>query len=150
MSLCLSKGLGAPVGSVLAGPKDFVKKAHRNRKLLGGGMRQSGVLAACGLYALENNIDRLAEDHAHASALAEMLGKLDGITIDPATVQTNMIWMTVAEGKRAGFSVRMRERGIVMADPDARTGALRIVTHLDFPASAIDTVVDGFESWLSA
>lgn len=150
VSLCLSKGLGAPIGSVLAGPEDFIAKAHRNRKLLGGGMRQSGVLAACGLYALENNVDRLAEDHAHASALAEMLGKLDGITIDPATVQTNMIWMTMGEGKREGFSAHMREHGVVIADPDARTGSLRIVTHLDFPVSAIDTVVEGFEAWLVA
>jgi len=149
VSLCLSKGLGAPIGSVLAGPKDFIAKAHRNRKLLGGGMRQSGVLAACGLYALENNVDRLAEDHAHATALAEMLGKLDGIVIDPSTVQTNMIWMTMVDGKRDGFSAHMRKRGIVVADPDARTGDLRIVTHLDFPATAIDIVVDGFESWLS-
>ncbi|MGI9356774.1 MAG: low-specificity L-threonine aldolase [Rhizobiaceae bacterium] len=149
VSLCLSKGLGAPIGSVLAGRRDFIAKAHRNRKLLGGGLRQSGVLAACGLYALENNLERLADDHAHASSLAEILGKLEGITIDPATVQTNMIWMTMAEGKREGFSAHMRERGVVIADPDARIGSLRIVTHLDFPATAIDTVVDGFESWLA-
>ncbi len=150
VSLCLSKGLGAPVGSVLAGPRAFIAKAHRNRKLLGGGMRQAGVLAACGLYALDNNVDRLVYDHANAKALAEKLGNIDGISIDPASVQTNMVWMTIAENKRNGLSAHMRSKGIVVADPDTRSGSLRLVTHLDFPESAVETVVEGFQSWMTA
>ncbi len=149
VSLCLSKGLGAPVGSVLAGSADFVTKARRNRKLLGGGMRQSGVLAACGLYALDNNVERLVDDHANAANLSQKLSSLVGISIDPASVQTSMIWMTVAADKRQGLSAHMREHGIVVAEPDMRTGSLRLVTHLDFPASAIDAVVDGFKSWMA-
>ena len=79
VSLCLSKGLGAPIGSVLCGPKDLIRQAHRVRKLLGGGMRQVGVLAACGLYALQHNIDRLAEDHANAWTMAQRLAEIPGI-----------------------------------------------------------------------
>src|SRR5207244_3807681 len=91
-SLCLSKGLGAPVGSLLAGGRDFIREAHRWRKRLGGGMRQVGVLAAAGLYALDHHVERLAEDHAHARTLAEGLAELPGVKCDQGRVQTNLVY----------------------------------------------------------
>lgn len=145
VSLCLSKGLGAPVGSVLSGPKDFIRRAVRNRKMVGGGMRQSGVLAACGLYALANNVERMAEDHDHASHLAHRLAELGGVEIDLASVQTNMIWLTVTKGGAGPLSDHMKTKGIIVADPAPQ---MRLVCHLDFDASMIDKVVDGFAEWL--
>jgi threonine aldolase len=148
VSLCLSKGLGAPVGSVLTGPKEFIKRAIRNRKLVGGGMRQAGVLAACGLYALDNNVDRLADDHEHAQLLCQRLSAVDGISIDAKNVHTNMVWLNVeAEGK-VPLSDHMAERGIVLSNPYGPKGVVRLVTHLDFNAHYIDRVVDGFASWI--
>ncbi|HEX9102048.1 MAG TPA: low-specificity L-threonine aldolase, partial [Polyangia bacterium] len=91
VSVCLSKGLGAPVGSLIAGTKALVHKAHRRRKMLGGGMRQAGILAAAGLYALDHNVARLAEDHANARRFAEPLARIPGVVLDPATVETNII-----------------------------------------------------------
>jgi threonine aldolase len=91
VTFCLSKGLCAPIGSVLCGPADFIEEARRTRKSLGGGMRQVGILAAAGIVALESMIDRLVEDHAHARALAEKLAGIDGVQLDPATVQTNIV-----------------------------------------------------------
>ncbi len=148
VSLCLSKGLGAPVGSVLSGPKDFISRAKRNRKLVGGGLRQSGILAACGLYALENNVKRLATDHENAQTLCWRLANVDGISIDLDQVHTNMVWMNIeADGKRP-LSDHMAERGIVLSNPYGPKGVVRLVTHLDFSAAHVDRVVDGFSSWL--
>ncbi|MGA0806035.1 MAG: beta-eliminating lyase-related protein, partial [Pseudohongiellaceae bacterium] len=127
VSVCLSKGLGAPVGSVLCGPRDFIHAARRWRKMLGGGMRQAGIIAAAGLYALEHNIGRLAEDHANAALLAAELAALPGIVIDPATVQTNMVFFTPPEGSANALTQFLRERGILV-DPGA---TIRLVTHLD-------------------
>ncbi|MFD0917684.1 low-specificity L-threonine aldolase [Pseudahrensia aquimaris] len=145
VSLCLSKGLGAPVGSVLAGPKDFIAKARRNRKMVGGGLRQSGVLAACGLYALHNNVERLADDHANARAMAQKLTEIDGVEIDMNSVQTNMIWLRLSKRGEGSFSTYMLERGIIIGEPDP---GMRLVCHLDFSADDIDKVVDGFAGWL--
>lgn len=151
VSLCLSKGLGAPVGSVLCGPADFIKRARRARKILGGGLRQSGIIAACGLYALNNNIERLAEDHEAALAMATRLAQLPGTTFDLATVQTNMIWMTIDEGRGQGSLAQyMAERGVLLLDPFGHRRKVRLVTHLDFEPSRIDAVVDGFAGWLGA
>jgi threonine aldolase len=97
VTFCLSKGLGAPVGSVLCGTREYIQRAHRWRKLLGGGMRQVGILAAAGLFALEHNVGRLAEDHANARRLAEGLSEIDGITVDPAAVQSNIVFFDVEE-----------------------------------------------------
>ena len=146
VSLCLSKGLGAPVGSVLCGSKDFINRSRRNRKMVGGGLRQSGVLASCGLYALDNNVERLADDHANASAMAERLAGMDGIEIDLDSVQSNMIWMQVTGKGEGSLSAHMLERGMLVSDPEPLA---RLVCHLDFDAADIDKVVDGFASWLN-
>ena len=98
-SICLSKGLGCPVGSVLAGNLDFIDRARRFRKMLGGGMRQVGIIAAAGLYALEHNVDRLAEDHANARRLAEAVAELPGLKVDLATVQTNIVIIGIDRSK---------------------------------------------------
>ena len=140
VSACLSKGLGCPVGSVLAGPVDFVKEAKRWRKMLGGGMRQSGILAAAGIHALQHHVDRLTDDHANARLLAEGLAAIDGIEVAP--VQTNMVFADVGERKIAGLAEHLQAQGILIATPNA--GALRLVTHLDLDADAIRTAVAAF------
>ena len=143
VSVCLSKGLGCPVGSVLAGPSDFVKKARRWRKMLGGGMRQSGILAAAGIHALQYHIDRLADDHANAHLLAKGLAAIEGIEVAP--VQTNMVFATVAEHKVGGLAEHLKQRGILIMAPIA--DALRLVTHLDLDADAIRTAVAAFAEY---
>lgn len=127
VSVCFSKGLGAPVGSALVGSRELIGRAHRIRKMLGGGMRQAGVLAAAALHALEHHIDRLADDHRLAAQLSEGLQGLPGVVQAPA--HTNMIFVDLAPGRaeRAGTVQRLRERGLLC------TGLvkLRLVTHLD-------------------
>jgi threonine aldolase len=145
VSVCLSKGLGCPVGSVLAGPSDFVKKARRWRKMLGGGMRQSGILAAAGIHALQHHVDRLADDHANAHLLAKGLAAIEGIEVAP--VQTNMVFATVAEHKIGGLAEHLKQRGILIMAPIA--DALRLVTHLDLDADAIRTVVAGCSEYFA-
>jgi threonine aldolase len=134
VSVCLSKGLGAPVGSVLCGPKALIAKARRWRKVVGGGMRQAGVLAAAGIYALEHNVQRLAIDHENARALAQALSSIDGVTVAPGGAQTNMLYINV-EPQR---SVRMREylksQGMLISGQ----GSIRLVTHLDVDRADID------------
>lgn len=149
VSLCLSKGLGAPVGSVLCGPAEFIKKAKRARKMLGGGLRQSGVLAACGLYALENNVQRLSDDHTRAKTLAERLTQMDGLDVDPADVETNMIWLKVPAERNMPLSAHMRELGIIVAEPSGRDRVVRLVCHLDIDDGHLDQLVDGFSIWLA-
>jgi len=144
VSFCLSKGLGAPVGSVLCGSGEFIHKARRNRKLVGGGMRQSGVLAACGLYALEHNVDRLADDHRNAAELARHLDSIDGISIELDHLHTNMIWMRVDKNGPQPLSEFMLTKGFVMSDPDPQ---LRLVCHLDFDQSNIAPLVEAFREW---
>lgn len=145
VSVCLSKGLGCPIGSVLAGSADFVKEARRWRKMLGGGMRQSGILAAAGIHALQHHVDRLADDHANASLLAEGLATIDGI--EAPEVQTNMVFVTVAEHKVAGLTEHLKESGILIMAPIA--GSLRLVTHLDVDADAIRTAVETFAEYFA-
>ena len=135
VSLCLSKGLGAPVGTVLAGPKSFIRRAHRIRKLVGGGMRQAGVLAAAGLYALDHHIDRLASDHDNALRLAEQLAAIPGVTANPAAVETNMVFVDFAEGAGVRLRDRLAAEGIlIVADSDH----VRLVTHLDCGVPEVD------------
>jgi threonine aldolase len=134
VSFCLSKGLGCPVGSLLCGPKEFVTLARRNRKVLGGGMRQAGVLAAAGLYALEHNVERLADDHRNARRLAEGLRAHDAFR--PNEPQTNIVVVDVAHGTVDGWLTALREAG-VLAVPFGRR-RMRMVTHLDVTASDID------------
>lgn len=147
VSLCLSKGLGAPVGSVLCGPKDFIYRARRARKMLGGGLRQAGVLAACGLYALQNNVDRLAEDHANAAAMAKRLAEIPGLSFDIDKVHTNMIWLDVTGEGQGSLSEHMMARGMIVSEPSGPQRTTRLVTHLDFDGADVDAVVDGFASW---
>src|SRR5205085_3636078 len=131
VSVCFSKGLGAPVGSALCGPSDLIRQARRHRKALGGGMRQAGIIAAGALYALEHNIDRLADDHANARILVETIRATPGLKLDPETVDTNIVIFDVDPelGTATAFSARVRDEGTWMN----ATGPQRIraVTHLD-------------------
>jgi len=130
VTFCLSKGLCAPVGSVLCGSREFVERARRVRKQLGGGMRQAGILAAAGIIALEKMTERLGEDHANARALAEGLSAIEGIEIDPARVRTNLVYFAPAErtGLDAGGLVRrLRDEHGMLVGPDG--ARLRAVTH---------------------
>ncbi len=131
VSVCFSKGLGAPVGSAIAGTREFIEEARHFRKIFGGGMRQAGVLAAAALYALEHNIGRLSEDHAKAAELARALSGAPGVSIDAASVQTNILIIDVAGTGRTpdGLAAELRRRGVLMI-PASGT-ALRAVAHLD-------------------
>jgi threonine aldolase len=135
VSVCFSKGLGAPVGSALVGSKALIAKAHRTRKMLGGGMRQAGMLAAAGLYALEHHIERLAEDHANAKRLAEGLQGLDGVSV--AAPQTNIVFVELRADRRGGVVERLQRLGVLC------TGlhGLRLVTHLDVSTVQIDEAI---------
>ena len=131
VSVALSKGLGCPVGSLVAGNRDAIARAHRARRMFGGAMRQSGILAAAGLWALDHNIERLAEDHANARLLAERLASLPGVTLDLATVQSNIVIFHMEAGApdAAAIVARAAEKGILVSAFAART--VRAVTHLD-------------------
>jgi len=130
VSVCLSKGLGAPIGSMILGTKDFIEKARRTRKLFGGAMRQVGIIAAAGLYAVQNNIERLTEDHANARWLAERLNQLDVFNIDLSRVETNIILAdTTGEHTAASVLDKMREVGVWAVPFGHRV--IRFVTHLD-------------------
>ncbi len=135
VSVCFSKGLGAPVGSALVGSRELLARAHRIRKMLGGGMRQAGVLAAAALHALDHHVDRLAQDHANARALAEGLQGLPGVTVQAP--QTNILFVDVAPEKAAGVVDRLHAAGVWC------TGLyrLRFVTHLDVSANDIQQAV---------
>ncbi len=144
VSVCLSKGLGAPVGSLLCGSRRLVAEARRWRKVLGGGMRQAGVLAAAGIVALTENVERLAEDHANARRLAEGLGAMGGLAVDPAAVQTNMVFLCLPPDRAEALAAFLRERGILIAGREN----IRLVTHRDVTAMDIDRVVAAFGDFL--
>lgn len=135
VSVCFSKGLGAPVGSALVGSKDLIARAHRIRKQTGGGLRQAGLLAAAALHALDHHVDRLAEDHARARRLAEGFAGLPGLTVTPP--QTNIVFATVADGRGGALLQHLASRGVLA------TGliGLRFVTHLDVDDAGIDRAV---------
>ncbi len=134
---CLSKGLGAPVGSMLVGSREFIEKAHVYRKLFGGGMRQVGVLAAAGLVALEESPQRLHEDHANARYLAEGLAQIPGISVDPKKVQTNIVIFDVrGTGRTAGEICAELAKRKVLTGPTDKF-AIRMVTHCDVDRAAI-------------
>ena len=136
VSVCFSKGLGAPVGSALCGPRELIARAHRVRKMLGGGMRQAGVLAAAALHALDHHVHRLADDHAHARRLAEGLQGLPGVSVEPP--QTNILFVDLAPERAHGAVERARAEGVLC------TGLyrLRLVTHLDVSAEDIGRAID--------
>ena len=129
ISICFSKGLGAPVGSVLCGSKDVIQKARRWRKVLGGGMRQAGILAAAGIYALENNITRLEEDHDNAALLADGLAEIEGVDVDREALQTNILYVKTPPDYDALYAYLQGKSIIFPKQP--RRGYLRLVTHLD-------------------
>jgi threonine aldolase len=139
LTFCLSKGLSAPVGSVLVGSESVIAEARRYRKMVGGGMRQAGVLAAAGLVALHDGVTRLSEDHRRARRLAEGLGRVPGVTIDLATVQTNIVRFDIAGlGYTTGaFADRMRQRGVKVSGGAAPSG-VRMVVHRHIDDEAID------------
>ena len=134
--MCLSKGLGAPVGSVLCGSAAHIGKARRWRKVLGGGMRQAGVLAAAGIHALQNNVERLAQDHDNARRLADLLAQIDGVGIDPATVQTNMLFVSVDPQRAEPLRQFLKERSMLIP----AGSRIRLVTHLDVSAEDIEAL----------
>jgi threonine aldolase len=144
VSVCLSKGLGAPVGSVLAGPRDFIARARRERKRLGGGMRQVGLLAAAGLHALDHHVERLAIDHANAKRLADGLAALPGIAVTPP--DTNIVFATVEGGRGPALLDHLKSRGVLA------TGliGLRFVTHLDVDAEGVDRAIAATAEFLRA
>ncbi|MGN5062549.1 low-specificity L-threonine aldolase [Aeromonas sp. 6P] len=144
ISICLSKGLGAPVGSLLVGSHDFIARARRLRKMLGGGMRQAGILAQAGLFALEQHVTRLADDHRRAKRLAEGLAALPGIELDLSLVQSNMVFLRLREGESAPLLAFMKERGILFSG----YGELRLVTHLQINDDDIEEVIDAFTEYL--
>ena len=144
VSVCFSKGLGAPVGSALVGSRDFVKAAHRWRKMLGGGMRQAGVLAAAALHALDQHVERLADDHALAQRLAQGLQGLPGLTVEPP--HTNIVFADLQGERAPGLMGHLKERGILA------TGLyrLRFVTHLDVDAEGVDRTIAALREHLRA
>jgi threonine aldolase len=142
VSFCLSKGLGCPVGSMVAGSAELIDTVHRYRKMYGGGMRQVGILAAAGIYALDNNISRLKEDHDNAKELAGALHSIKGVTINPDEVETNIVIFDVAGTGREAQSVTndLRARGVLML-PTAQT-RIRAVTHLDVTVEDIGHAIE--------
>ncbi len=149
VTFCLSKGLGAPVGSVVCGSAAFVERARRVRKMVGGGMRQAGILAAAGLVALERMVDRLADDHANARTLAEALASLPSLAVDLASVQTNIVIVRMDRGDRARSTAATAELVSGCAARKVKVHAMgptaiRCVTHKDVDAEDIRRAVDAF------
>jgi threonine aldolase len=141
-TLCLSKGLGAPVGSLVIGSTECITKAHRFRKQFGGGMRQAGILAAAGIYALEHNVERLAEDHLNAKRLARGIAEIDGLDIDVNAVSTNILYFDV---RQPGLTVstlleRLKTAGVLMLGTGPNS--IRAVTHLDVSKEGIERAVE--------
>lgn len=146
---CLSKGLAAPVGSILAGSQTFIGRARHIRKMLGGGMRQVGILAAAGIISLEVMTKRLAEDHARARKLAEGLQTLDGLVVDPGSPYTNMVYLNLSDDlphKAYEITRRMKEMG-VLVDPE-NAGRFRLVTHYWIDDDAVNKTVSAFREVL--
>jgi threonine aldolase len=143
VSVCFSKGLGAPIGSALVGSRALIAGAHRWRKMVGGGMRQAGVVAAAALHALEHHIDRLADDHALATRLAEGLHGLPGLTVERP--QSNIVFADLASERAAGLIPHLKSRGVLA------TGLyrLRFVTHLDVDAAGIDRATAAVREYLN-
>jgi threonine aldolase len=142
VSACLSKGLGAPAGTVLLGNKAFIDRARRARKILGGAMRQAGIIAAAGLYALENNVERLKTDHENAQRLAKGLAELKL----PVECHTNMVFVKIPQERVAALASHLKASGVLVL-PGAR---MRLVTHLDVEAAGIERAVAAFRSFFGA
>jgi threonine aldolase len=133
-----TKGLGAPLGAALAGSRELIDEAWRHKQMLGGAMRQAGIVAAGALYALEHHVDRLASDHEHARVLAEGLAELPNVAIDPAEVETNIVIFEVADA--VGICGKLWQEGVQLAPLDARR--IRAVTHLDVDRAGIERALE--------
>ncbi len=142
VSVCLSKGLGAPVGSVLVGSAELIEAARRWRKMLGGGLRQVGVVTAAGRYAIDNHVDRLREDHANAARLAEGLSSIPGVLVDGP--HTNMVFFELAKADPAETQDKLAEQGVRVSVGKST----RMICHLDISADEIDRALDAFRSVL--
>ena len=148
ISFCLSKGLSAPVGSLLCGSRDFIAEARRQRKMVGGGMRQAGIIAAAGIVALETMIDRLADDHANARVLAEGLAAIPGIELDPACVQTNIVFFDLSNGMTARqLAERVARDGVLIGGAGERR--IRVVTHYGIERADVDAALAAIKSVVS-
>ncbi len=149
VSVCLSKGLGAPIGSLAAGPKPFIDRVHRFRKMFGGGMRQVGMIAAAGIYALDHHLERLGEDHQNAKRLAVGLKEFKGVSIDPKHVETNIVIFDVAGTalRSSQLAESMKKEGVLI-HAIGKT-QIRLVTHLDVTAEDVEKTLKAFEKILS-
>ncbi len=145
VSVCLSKGLGAPVGSLLCGNGELIREARKWRKMLGGGMRQAGILAAAGIYALQHNSQRLAKDHENAALLAQGLGEIDEIGVDFHEAQTNMVYGAFSPESAALLPEFLQQRGILVSGGET----VRLVTHLDVAGEDIPRVVEAYKEFFS-
>nr|WP_207905821.1 low-specificity L-threonine aldolase [Aestuariirhabdus litorea] len=145
VSICLSKGLGAPVGSVLCGNRELIDKARRWRKVVGGGMRQAGILAAAGIHALQHHVERLAQDHDNALQLANGLAEIDELRVDVEAVQTNMLYVDMDPALFPPLRQAMAEQGIRL---DSRL-PMRMVTHLDISREGVERVVAAFKQYFA-
>ncbi|THB73421.1 MAG: low-specificity L-threonine aldolase [Desulfobacteraceae bacterium] len=144
ISFCLSKGLGAPVGSILCGDEEQISQARRWRKALGGGMRQAGILAAAGIYALNHHVERLVRDHENAAALAAGLSGIEEISINPETVQTNIVFASINKNFDGLFH-HLKQKGILIS----YLNPCRLVTHLDVSSEEIDRVIETVKAFYS-
>jgi threonine aldolase len=140
VSVCFSKGLGAPVGSAVAGSAEVIAEVRRNRKLFGGGMRQAGIIAAGALHALRHHVERLADDHRNARRLADGLDGAGRISVDPAAVETNIVICRVPDGSAEALVSELGEAGVLAGALSAH--AVRFVTHLDVPEAAVDAALE--------
>ena len=149
VTFCLSKGLGAPVGSVVCGDRAFIDEARRARKVVGGGMRQAGVLAAAGIVALEQMVDRLAEDHCNAAALVDGLAGLPGIVAEPLPLRTNMVFVTITRPDLSGdqLAERIGEHGVRILSVGPRR--VRAVMNYHVTLADVDTALAAFRTVLS-
>ncbi|WP_406697097.1 low-specificity L-threonine aldolase [Singulisphaera sp. Ch08] len=146
LSVCFSKGLGAPVGSALAGPAALIRKAHRLRKAFGGGMRQAGIIAAGALFALENHVERLAEDHLHAQILARAVEETEGLNLESGPVETNLVWISVdqAMGTAPAVVAQLREAGVLVSALGPQV--LRACTHLDVSREQVEIAAEAIRA----
>ena len=147
VTFCLSKGLSCPIGSVVCGSKEFVLGARRIRKLLGGGMRQAGVIAAAGLVALETMISRLSEDHANAQRLAQGLAGMPGLALDPCEVETNIVYVTLTDTTASNLVWHLRNRGVLASGMD---DWVRFVTHYGIAPNDVEAALEAIEASIRA
>jgi threonine aldolase len=143
VSVCLSKGLGAPVGSILCGNSAFISRARRWRKMLGGGMRQAGILAAGGIYSLKHNISRLSEDHRNAERLSRALSGLDSFVVDPGSAETNMVFVSLSDNSAVELADFLKKRDILIT-PGKN---MRFVTHLDISEKDIEDFIEAVKAF---